>query len=231
VGELVFSRLGGDPSGEETSGEDNPARAKTMQELLARADAATNRSTDPIDFEGGESPVVAVNKPLLEAYNAMWDASTSLEMGETNVALPHMRRALAAIQLARQAERVYMHGTPPAVIVDLDKVRLKGKDKGASSVRRGLAAVDSAERMRADRFARIVELSAHQPQAAADSLLLLRIDVLGDNAAFAAALGDAANAIRRGRSDDATSALVRARRALSGAAVPRDSLSRWGFVP
>ncbi|MEO6877056.1 MAG: hypothetical protein ABI205_01160, partial [Gemmatimonadaceae bacterium] len=45
VGELVFSRLGGNPSGEEHSGDDNPARAKTMEELLARADAATNKSS------------------------------------------------------------------------------------------------------------------------------------------------------------------------------------------
>ncbi len=231
VGELVFSRLGGDPSGEEHSGDDNPARAKTMEELLARADAATNKSSDPIDFEGGESPVVAVNKPLLEAYNAMWDASTSLEMGETNLALPHMRKALAAIQRARTAERVYLRGSPPPVIIDLDKVRLTGKDKGASSVRRALAPLDSASGARAERFSRIVELSARQPQAAADSLLLLRIDVLGGNAAFAAALSDAATAIRRGRSTEATRALARARRALSGAPATRDSLSRWGFVP
>jgi hypothetical protein len=231
VGELVFSRLGGDPSGEEHSGDDNPARAKTMEEMLARADAATNKSSDPIDFEGGESPVVAVNKPLLEAYNAMWDASTSLEMGETNSALPHMRKALAAIQRARTAERVYLRGSPPAVIIDLDKVRLKGKDKGASSVRRSLAPLDSASGARAERFARIVELSSRQPQSAADSLLLLRIDVLGENAAFAAALSDAAAAIRRGRGADATVALARARRALSGAPVGQDSLSRWGFVP
>ncbi|HEY4217383.1 MAG TPA: DUF4175 family protein [Gemmatimonadaceae bacterium] len=230
VGALVFTRLGGDPSGEEHIG-DESTRAKTMDELLARADAATNQSTDPIDFGGGESPVVAVNKPLLEAYNAMWDAATALELGETNTALPHMRVALAAIQRARQAERVYLRGAPPPVIVDVDKVRLVGKDKGASSARTGVAPLDSASRQRADRFARIVELAASAPSAAIDSILLLRIQVLGENTAFAAALHDAAVAMRAGKSTDATSALSRARRALAGAPTSRDSLSRWGLLP
>jgi hypothetical protein len=231
VGDIVFSRLGGDPSGEEHSGDDSPARAKTMQELLARADSATTRSTDPIDFEGGESPVVATNKPLLEAYSAMWDATTSLELAEPAKALPHMRRALAAIQRARQAERLYLRGTSPPVVIDIDKARLKGKDKGTSSARRPLASLDSATAHRAERFSHVIELAASDPRAAVDSLLILRIDALSDNAPFATALGEAANAMRRGKSDEATTALARARRALSGTPIARDSLSRWGIIP
>ena len=231
VGEIVFERLGGDPSGEEHTDDDPPQKAKTMEELLARADSATNISGAALDFEGGESPVVAVNKPLLEAYNAMWDASTELELGEPQRALPHMRRALAAIQKARQAERLYLRGQPPAVVIDLNKVRLTGKDKGSTSKRRPLTASDSANQARADRFVNIVELASRTPAAAADSLLLLRIDVLPDNPTLAAALGDAATALRRGKSDDATLALTRGRRALSGAPVARDSLARWGIVP
>ena len=231
VGEIVFTRLGGDPTGEEHTDDDPPARAKTMAEMLARADSATNVSGAALDFEGGESPVVAVNKPLLEAYNAMWDASTELELGEPARALPHMRLALAAIQKARQAERLYLRGQPPAVVVDLNKVRMSGKDKGSASKRRPLTSSDSATQARADRFVSIVELAGKLPAAAADSLLLLRIDALPDNPAFAAALSDAASAIRRGKSDDATLALTRARRALSGAPAARDSIARWGIVP
>ncbi|MEP6495708.1 MAG: DUF4175 family protein [bacterium] len=231
VGEIVFTRLGGDPNGEEHSDDDSPQRAKTMQELLARADSATNRSSDPIDFAGGESPVVAVNKPLLEAYNAMWDASTELEIGEPGRALPHMRRALAAIQKARQAERLYLRGTPPRVVIDISKVRLKGKDKGTTNTRRALTSSDSAARARADRFTRIVELASHDAGAAVDSLLLLRVDALGEEPAFAAALSDAIAAMRGNKTDDATSALGRARRSLSGAPIARDSLARWGVIP
>ena len=230
VGEIVFTRLGG-TSGEEHSDEDSPARAKTMQDMLARADSATNRSTDPIDFGGGESPVVAVNKPLLEAYNAMWDASTELEVAEPGRALPHMRRALAAIQRARAAERVYLRGRPPEVVVDVSKARLQGKDKGVSSLRRANTGADSATLRRIDRFANIVELAAHNAPAAIDSLLILRIDALADAPTFAAAIGDATNAMRRGQSAAATEALARARRLLAGAPVARDSLARWSVVP
>jgi hypothetical protein len=231
VGELVFTRLGGEPSGEEHTDPDSPARAQTMEALLARADSATNRSMDPIDFEGGESPVLAVNKPLLEAYNAMWDASTELEVGEPGRALPHMRRALAAIQRARAAERVYLRGRPPQVVVDVGRARLQGKDKGNSSARRPLSRADSSLHARAERFSNIIELTSRAPQAAIDSILVLRIEALPDAPAFAAALSDAANAMRRGRGADATSALARARRLLAGAPTARDSLARWGIVP
>jgi hypothetical protein len=231
VGEIVFTRLGGESSGEEHTDDDSPARAKTMQDMLARADSATNRSTDPIDFGGGESPVVAVNKPLLEAYNAMWDASTELEIAEPGRALPHMRRALAAIQRARAAERVYLRGRPPEVVVDVSKARLQGKDKGTSSARLPRGAADTATRRRTERFASIVELAARNTGAAIDSLLILRIDALTDAPAVAAALGDAANAMRRGNGVVATDALARARRLLAGAPVASDSLTRWSIVP
>jgi len=231
VGEIVFTRLGGESSGEEHTDDDSPARAKTMQDMLARADSATNRSTDPIDFGGGESPVVAVNKPLLEAYNAMWDASSDLEIAEPGRALPHMRQALAAIQRARAAERVYLRGRPPEVVVDVNKARLQGKDKGASSARLPRAAADPAARRRAERFATIVELAAQNGSAAIDSLLILRIEALTDAPAFAAALGDAANAMRRGNGVVATDALARARRLLAGAPIASDSLTRWSIVP
>lgn len=231
VGEIVFTRLGGDPTGEEHSDEESPERAKTMEAMLARADSATNRSVDPIDFAGGESPVVAVNKPLLDAYNAMWDASTALEIGEPANALPHMRRALAAIQRARLAERVYLRGAPPPVVIDVDKSRLTGKDKGSSSTRQPLTAADSASRARAERFAGIVELASRSPGAAIDSLLVLRIEALPDAPGFAAALGAAASNMRRGKSADAAAALALARRLLAGPPIARDSLTRWGLVP
>jgi hypothetical protein len=230
VGEIVFTRLGGE-SGEEHSDEDSPARAKTMRDMLARADSATNRSTDPIDFGGGESPVIAVNKPLLEAYNAMWDASTELEVAQPGRALPHMRRALAAIQRARAAERVYLRGRPPEIVVDVNKARLQGKDKGTSSSRRPNSAADAATLRRIERFTNIVGLVGRNSSVAIDSLLVLRIDALVDAPSFAAAIGDATNAMRRGQSTTAAEALARARRLLAGEPIARDSLARWGVVP
>ncbi len=231
VGDVVFMRLGGNQSAEEHSDDDASARAKTMQELLARADSATNKSTDPIDFQGGESPVLAVNKPLLEAYNAMWDASTQLEIGEPGAALPHMRRALVAIEKARQAERLYLRGRAPQVVIDIDKARLKGKDKGSSATRASLPMADSATRAFESRLVRAIDLSSRNASAAIDSLTLLRIDALADNPGFAATLAQAIDAMRRARGADATTALARARRSLAGPSIVRDSIARWNGVP
>lgn len=231
VADVVFSRLGGEPAGEERSGPDSPARARSMEDLLARADSATSRATEPTDFGGDETPVVAVNTPLLEAYTAMWDAGSALEIGEPARALPHMRRALAAIERARQAERIYLHGAAPQIVVDVARARLQGKEKGASSAHRAARSADSAAVQREERFARAAALLNRSPAAALDSILLLRIDALSSAPAFAAALGDATDALRREDRIAASVALAHARRALVGTAVVRDSLSRWGIVP
>jgi hypothetical protein len=113
VGDIVFARLGGDVQGEHSheSDEEHAAHAAADTSLSARAeallraaDAATEGHADEaLDFAEGESPVVAINRPLLEAYNHMWEAGRHLELGETRQALPPMYRALAAIQRARQA--------------------------------------------------------------------------------------------------------------------------------
>ena len=62
--------------------------------------------------EGDDSPVIAINQPLLEAYNAMWDAGRALEQGDPRAAIPHMRLALAAIERAGW-QRLLELGAPP----------------------------------------------------------------------------------------------------------------------
>ena len=227
VGDLVFSRLGGAPDREDGTDEAAKSRATTMEQMLARADAATNRSRDPIDFGNGESPVVAVNKPLLDAYNAMWNATTELELGEPGRAIPHMTRALLAIQKARRAERVYPHGTATAIVIDVDDVRLRGKDTGTSGARRPGVPIEVDARGRRERLAAIVDLLSRDRAAAVDSVLTLRVDAVGDNPELARALGAAAAAMGRGNAADAARALSLARHALGPAPTVRDSLSRW----
>ncbi len=226
VGEIIFARLGGQPRGEESSGDVERAGTRSAEELLRAADSATGgRGVQALDFEGDESPVVAVNRPLLEAYNAMWDATRELDAGEPALALPPMRAALAAIQRARQAERIYLRGRPPAVVVDLARVRLQGRDPGSSSVRAAREPVDDPGVRRARRLAAALMLLEREPRAAIDSLVLARVDALADDPALAAALGAAVDALRAGR--DATGALVRARRLAGGGVLAADSLSRW----
>ena len=226
VGEIVFARLGAQ-QGTEDAGSNNAGPAHmTHDQLLAAANAATQASAGATDFGGDETPVVAVNRPLLEAYNAMWDASRALEVGEPGTALPPMRIALAAIQRARNAERLYLRGKSPTVIVDINKVRLAGKrDDAASSSRLPRAVLDSSSERRAERFDAALNDLAVNSSAAIDSLLALRVDALEPAPALAAALAPAIDSLRAGH--NATDALVRARRIAAGVTVARVE-SAWG---
>jgi hypothetical protein len=233
VGDLVFSRLGDDPSGEHFHGDGHQHEgqelrpAMTPEEVLKAAENATGAAAGKmLDFEGDETPVVAVNRPLLEAYNFMWDASRELGQGSPERALPPMYRALAAIQRARAAERLYLRSRPPRAVVDVDRARLQGKEKGTPAARESRALATGVARVALARFARLVTMARTDPAAAADSLLMLRIDLLNAlSAEGAAAAAEGATALRNGR--DASAALASFRAALGGGAVASDSLSRW----
>lgn len=230
VGDVVFQRTGGEPLGEEGDA-GVPEGKLTPEQLLERARAAGTDAGSPMDVQGDETPILALNKPLLEAFNAMWDAGRSLEQGEPARALPPMRRALAAIERARQAERIYLRGRPSAVVVDVTRARLAGKDKGSTSVAEPRFVADPVARRRAESFARASALLATDRDAAADSLLVLRVGALGDAPALAAVLDTAARVTRRGSPAEVALAWARVRRALGGAPVKRDSLSAWEGAP
>ena len=227
VGEVVFQRLGENHGEEGDALERRLDRPVNPDSVLAAAERATANTADkPLEGEGDETPIVAINKPLLEAYNHMWSASTELELGEPGKAAPFMRRALEALQRSRSAERVYLRGKVRTVVVDVARVRLVGKDKGASNERAPRLALDPARLTRLARFDAALALSPQSPAAAVDSMLVLRLDLLDHDRVAARTLDDAANAMRAGR--DATAALIRARRALSGGIERRDALSLWG---
>lgn len=231
IGDIVFQRMGGEPLTEE--GADIAETGKlTPEQVLKMADSVTGGgSANVMDVEGDETPILAINKPLLEAFNAMWDAGRSLEVGEPAKALPPMRVALAAIERARQAERIYLRGKPGTAIVDIAKVRLSGKDKGVASVREPMPVVDPVVRRRAETFERVTALIARNPDAAADSLLLMRVDALGDAPALASALDDAARALRKRDNANIQLAWIRVRRALGGEPVHRTGVATWQGAP
>ena len=218
VSDIVFARLGDTPTGEHAhypgDGHDHNAAdlatASTPEAILQAADRATGGLGGMLDSHGDETPVVAVNRPLLEAYNAMWDASRALQGGVPRDALDPMRRALAAIQRARSAERVYLRGTPPAAVVDLAKIRLIGTDSAKFDQRRALDALPPTERRLAERTVRALALLMARETAAPDTLRLLRLDALVAAPLLAAALGAVIEAVDSRR--DATAAILRARR-------------------
>jgi hypothetical protein len=231
VGEIVFSRLGDDPSGEHFHGDGHEHEGQelrpplTPDEMMKAAEnAAAAAAGQVVDLVHDETPIVAINRPLLEAYNAMWDAGRELEQASPERALPHMYRALAAIQRARAAERLYLRSRPPRAVVDIARVRLTGRERGSPAPRRPRE-VTPAARALVTRFMRAVFGAVAAPAAAADSLLVLRIEIVDRNPRAAAALADAADALRAGR--DATAPMQRVRRALESGGTVADSLARW----
>jgi hypothetical protein len=227
VADIIFLRLGAEGSMEES--EDSTAEPLTPDALLEAAEQATVTSDGQmLDFSEDETPVVALNRPLLEAYNAMWAAGRELDIGEPRRALPHMREAVEAIQRARQAERIYLRGRPPTSVIDLAKVRLAGSlaDAAPGEIRPG----EPDRRLREVLLARYSAAVARLPgPAAIDSLQLLRIDALDTEPGFAAALGSAVTALRSGR--DATMPLIEARRILAGPLRQTGSLGSWDIAP
>lgn len=233
VGEVVFTRLGEDGGGEHEhfAGDGHqhaPEGAVNADALLAAAERAAN--VDPtrnLDHDGDETPVVAINRPLLEAYNHMWRAGEELELGAPDRAIPWMQRAIEALQRARAAERIYLRGRPPRVVVDINRVRLAGKDEARPSARTPRAQLDPVRAARLARFDAAVGVVAMNPLAAADSLLLIRVTLPTDDRAAALALDAAATALRRG--GVVTDALVAARRSLVQDPPRRAPLTAWGY--
>lgn len=228
VAGILFLRLGGEASAEEP-GDTASTAGMAPDELLRAAEQATLiHSGEAFDFSEDETPVVALNKPLLEAYNAMWEAGRALEIGEPGRALPPMRLALAAIQRAREAERIYLRGRAAPITVDLARVRLTGNRAGVNpvAVTGRLLDARSTEAL-LSRFTRAVNLLP--APAAVDSLLLLRVAALEPAPAFARALSAPLAALRAGR--DATEPLLRARRLLLPPPVAAATLTPWDLLP
>lgn len=231
VGEVVFLRLGEDGGEHAHFAGDGHNHGKegllNPDDILTAAERAANYDpTKQLESEGDETPIVAINKPLLEAYNHMWRAATELETSSPKTAIPWMERAIEALQRARAAERIYLRGRPPRVVVDLAKVRGAGKEKHAPGDRSARAPLDAARQARLDRFDAALTIVATDPSAAADSLLLVRLAVPEDERSTARVLDAAADAVRKG--GDVTAALQAARRALAGAPRRDSALIGWG---
>jgi hypothetical protein len=176
-------------------------------------------------MEAPEQITGAKNPDLVTAYNALWQAVRSLRIAEPAPALPPMRVALVALDRARLANRLYLRGAPPKIIVDLKRVRLTGKEKGSHNTRSPRSFADSVRARLSVRFNTAIEMIEKQPARAITELALMRVEALPSLPDFAAAIGEATDAIRAGR--DATLPLLRARRALDGPPVVTPGLPAW----
>ena len=126
---------------------------------------------------------------------------------------------------ALSANRLYLRGLPPKVIVDLARVRLTGREKGTTNRRTPPTRADSLRVGIERRFAEAIDMIESEPQGAIRALTLLQVEVLASSPGFASAVGEAVLAMRRGR--DATVPLLRARRTLSGDPAGTSGLPAW----
>jgi len=204
---------------------------KRVHEILSQSEEETVEEKPgeaPPSIEEMEAPeenTGTKNPDLVTAYNALWQAVRSLQIAEPAPALPPMRVALKALDHARLANRLYLRGAPPKIIVNLQRVRLTGKEKGSPSTRSPRSFADSARVRLSARFNAALDLIEKQPARAMTELALMRVEALSSLPDFAAAIGEATDAIRRGR--DATLPLLRARRALDGPPVTTPGLPAW----
>jgi uncharacterized protein DUF4175 len=203
---------------------------KRVQEILGGAEdvPAQQQAGDAPTVEQMEAPEENTgpkNPDLKAAYNSLWEAVRSLQIAEPAPALPPMRVALQALDRARVANRLYLRGTPPKIVVNLQRVRLTGKEKGSPSTRAPRSFADSVRVRLSARFATVLDLIEKQPGRAMTELALMRVDALSSVPDFAAALGEVTEAVRAGR--DATLPLLRARRALDGPPSATPGLPQW----
>ncbi len=189
-------------------------RKKVYGILYEQEEAGGKGGTEGDDEE--LDPQLVLNRDLKIAYDAMWDAERSLNMGEIRTALPFMARASAALDRARLADRLYLRGRPPRIIVNVEKVRLTGHEKGLGNAISTPRSQADSTRARFDaELGGALIIAQSDPKRFIDVLIRLRADAATAHPIFAAQIGEAVDAFRAGK--DMTDALVRARRALVGA--------------
>jgi hypothetical protein len=199
-------------------------RKKVYNILYEQDEAGGEQGVEGDDEE--LDPQLVLNRDLKQAYDAMWDAERSLNVGEIDAALPFMTRALHALDRARLANRLYLRGRTPRIVVNVEKVRLTGKDKGAPTVVAGQRGRADTALVRLDRsLGAALATATSDPSHFVDALVRLRAGAVSVNSTFAAALGDAVDAFRAGK--DMTPSLVRARRALLGAPRAGNAAVPW----
>jgi hypothetical protein len=162
---------------------------------------------------------------LHEASAAMVDAALELRAANVSAALPHMRRALRLLNQGRGAQRLYLRGQMPKIVVDVEKQRLTGTDTLTIAPREPRTTVPDPARGLLARLDRIAPIIARDAAEGADSLLMIRTAALTLAPQAAPPLADAISALREGRA--ATPFIVAARRRLERAATSEGPLSPW----
>lgn len=170
-------------------------------------------------------PQLVIDRDLKAAYDAMWEAQRALIPGDLAAARPAMLRAIAALDRARRADRLYLRGRTPRLVVDVARVRLSAAEKGHASLATARTRADTVRGRAAAGFDAALDVASAGAGRFADALVRLQAGTARDAPPFAAAIGAAADAVRRGA--DPAPALARARVALFGAPVRGSARVPW----
>ncbi len=137
-----------------------------------------------------------------------------------------MKRAYKLIQDYTNTARYYLRGVLKPEPVNIDRVRLNGKDSAIAATDRtprGLSDLDKARMSKA--YAEAIRELGKNKTAAIERLMMLQVESYTKYAALSTALGDAVSAINNGK--DPSAALWRARRFLEGKSGTLTSLPSW----
>lgn len=194
--------------------------------LKARVDQLLHPS-DPTDGTGGDAAALSLEATtaLETAYDAMADAERALGVAETDSALPSMRKALRALDRLRRGARLYLRGAPPHIAIDIERVRLTGRDTGQASHRTALAREGMERDRLVDRLDAATDTAQRSPPDGLRVLTSLRVDLEGEYPQAAASVAVAVDALRQGH--DPGPALGAARRALAGTVRAVPAVGRW----
>jgi hypothetical protein len=201
--------------------------AETQDRLRSRVDATTS-DLDEVN-EGGDFGPTSASPILHRASAAMVDAEGALNDARLPAALPYMYQALALLDSARTANRLYLRGVTPHLVVDVAAVRLSGTDSANGGTRVPGPELADTRRGLAGRIEKAYQLTAIAPSLAADSITMIRLDALTEAPEVAEVLGRALDQMRSG--SDPSEALLAARRRLERPTLAAPALSDWVAAP
>ncbi|HSM36361.1 MAG TPA: DUF4159 domain-containing protein, partial [Longimicrobiales bacterium] len=222
VGEVIFSRVGdgsedapadpfapaedvfgGDPAQDEHDLEEgyDPLDPEDVLEAANRATGTGDE--EALEHRHDEGAVLSVNRDLLAAYNAMWEAERHLRQAAAGASLPPQHRALDLLQQIRSGERVFARGRVAVPPVDVAAARGTGELDGVRPAARAAAPATGARATRAAELESLVRRWAElAPEATALAASEIAVRLYEDPAVdprAGALVGRAAEAARAGR--------------------------------
>lgn len=196
--------------------------------LGAQAETIRQKLQTLIDEQRGLDAgvaAIAADPRLMEAMSYMWEGVRALNVAEPGEALPPLRRTYRILKELADTAKYYLRGAAPAVIVNIERVRLTGEEPADAKARRPRSEANFSRRKLMDDYARAVGLIASDADLALELFMTMQVTALRESPPSAEALGKVIAALHAG--DDVEPALRGARQAIEGTYRVESSLPEW----